>query len=188
MARNILDVFKYLDKNGLQKLISLIKRGSQEHWIGTQAEYNAQAANIPAGTIVALTDDEDTDYDHGKYALVETVTGKRWIDGKPIYRKVFVVTNSATTAHSESIPLGFTDIDTVVSLTGTMKSKGSNQGITRSLPFCYYGSLDWSVGLTVLDNTASSDKNTVYIQVGVSAAATADKYIITLEYTKTGDW
>lgn len=90
MARNLLDMFKYLDKNGLQKLISLVKKGSQEHWIGTQAEYNAQAANIPAGTIVALTDDEDTDYDHGKYALVETVTGKRWYNGKPIYRKVFI--------------------------------------------------------------------------------------------------
>ena len=187
MARNILDTFKFLDFNGIKKLIQLIKSSEQVHWTGTQAEYEAQKANIPDGAIVALTDEEDTTYDHGKYATVETVTGQRWIDGKPIYRKVFVITNSATRAHSESIPLGFTDIDTVVSLTGTMKSKGSNQGITRSLPFCYYGSLDWSVGLTVLDNTASSDKNTVYIQVGVSAAATADKYIVTLEYTKTSD-
>lgn len=178
---------KFLDIQGLLKLIRLVKNNEQPHWIGTQAEYDSQKANIPNGAIVALTDEEDTTYDHGKFSTNETVTGQRWIDGKPIYRKVFVITNSATTAHSESIPLGFTDIDTVVLLTGNMISKGSNQGITRSLPFCYYGTLDWTVGLTVIDNTASSEKNTVYIQVGASAAATADKYIVTLEYTKTTD-
>ena len=79
---------KFLDIQGLLKLIRLVKNNEQPHWIGTQAEYDSQKANIPNGAIVALTDEEDTTYDHGKYSTVETVTGQRWIDGKPIYRKV----------------------------------------------------------------------------------------------------
>ena len=59
------------------------------HWSGTRAEYEAQKDSIPEGAYVALTDDIDSTYESGDYSLNEVNTGKRWIDGKPIYRKVF---------------------------------------------------------------------------------------------------
>ena len=151
MARNILDVFKYLDKNGLSKLISLIKRGLQEHWIGTMAEYEAQKANIPAGTIVALTDDEDTEYDHGKYSTVETVTGQRWINGKPIYRKVIPWTSIGVGIKmvDSGIPVGV--ISDVLHIYTTIK----NDITTPATPY-WFGS-DWAGG------TSSVQKINAYL-------------------------
>ena len=120
---------KFLDIAGLYKLIQLIKTVSQEHWIGTQAEYNAQAANIPAGTIVALTDEEDTTYDHGKYSTNETVTGQRWINGKPIYRKVFPmdvsVSNGAIASWQTVASVAGMNIEKLVRGWGTSPQYGS---------------------------------------------------------------
>ena len=120
---------KFLDIAGLYKLIQLIKTVSQEHWIGTQAEYEAQKANIPAGTIVALTDEEDTTYDHGKYSTNETVTGQRWINGKPIYRKVFPmdvsVSNGATANWQTVASVAGMNIEKLVRGWGTSPQYGS---------------------------------------------------------------
>lgn len=71
------------------------------HWSGTMAQYEADKDNIPEGAYVALTDDIDQNYESGDYSTNEVNTGKRWVDGKPIYRKVFTglsytVTNTWT--------------------------------------------------------------------------------------------
>lgn len=66
------------------------KNDEVPHWCGTLAEYEAQKDNIEDGTYVSLTDDIDSTYESGDYSTNEVNTGKRWIDGKPIYRKVFV--------------------------------------------------------------------------------------------------
>ena len=54
--RNILDVYKYLDKNGLKHLIDKIKKHDY-HWTGTHAEYEAVKDTIPAYAILHFTDD-----------------------------------------------------------------------------------------------------------------------------------
>lgn len=50
--------FKYLDKNGLKKVLGLIKN-KDVHWTGTHAEYEAQKDSIPAYAILHFTDDYD---------------------------------------------------------------------------------------------------------------------------------
>lgn len=54
----IQDSFKYLDKNGLKKVLGLIKN-KDVHWTGTHAEYEVQKDSIPANTILHFTDDYD---------------------------------------------------------------------------------------------------------------------------------
>ena len=43
----IQDSFKYLDKNGLRKVLTLVKN-HDVHWTGTHAEYEVQKDSIPA--------------------------------------------------------------------------------------------------------------------------------------------
>ena len=54
----IQDSFKFLDKNGLKKVLGLIKN-KDVHWTGTHAEYEAQKDSIPAYAILHFTDDYD---------------------------------------------------------------------------------------------------------------------------------
>lgn len=54
---------------------------------GTVATGNVMAPTSSA--VQAAIDDTISDY--GSYSTIEQFTGKYWIDGKPIYRKVFVV-------------------------------------------------------------------------------------------------
>ena len=176
---------KFLDIAGLYKLIQLIKTVSQEHWIGTQAEYEAQKTNIPAGTIVALTDDEDTTYEHGKYATVETVTGKRWIDGKPIYRKVFVDTIPATSGNkniSTGFPVGMVDdlVDQKVTITRTDQTAANKYWWTDAY------SAGSSSALQTVNVYLQGGGTSLYVGNLGSWPATS-RIIIILEYTKVGD-
>ena len=62
----------------------------QRTWVGTKAAYDAAkiAGTLPANAIIAITDDSMDN----SYSTDEILTGKFWIDGKPIYRKVFELT------------------------------------------------------------------------------------------------
>ena len=67
-------------------------------WTGTQAEYDAAESDIADGTIVNITDDDGNMVGARTteiYSTDEIVVG-RWIDGKPIYRKVITLTFSTT--------------------------------------------------------------------------------------------
>lgn len=55
----------------------------------------------------------------------ETATGEIWIDGKPIYQKVFKVANLPNTT-SENVSHGVTDLGTVIYLGGVMQGGGSD--------------------------------------------------------------
>lgn len=52
----IQDSFKYLDKNGLKKVLTLVKNHDR-HWTGTHAEYEAVKDTLPDYTILHFTDD-----------------------------------------------------------------------------------------------------------------------------------
>ena len=85
-----MSVNKYDDGTG--ELIPLASGGRM--WIGTKAAYDAatQAGTLPSNCLIAITDDSEDN----NYSTDEKLTGKFWIDGKPIYRKVLVCTSSAT--------------------------------------------------------------------------------------------
>lgn len=66
--------------------------GNANIWTGTQAEYEAQASQIADDTVVLITDDEEHTQAFDIYSTDEHVVGK-WIDGKPLYRKVIKITS-----------------------------------------------------------------------------------------------
>lgn len=62
--------------------------GGDSSWKGTQAEFDAlDKSTLKDGQEVIITDDYDSNGDI--YSTEEIVVGK-WIDGKPIYRKVLL--------------------------------------------------------------------------------------------------
>lgn len=69
----------------------VMRNDDTPHVSGTLVEINSKIASneIEDGSYVALTDDEDAEVKVGVYSTTETKTGEYWIDGKPIYRKVF---------------------------------------------------------------------------------------------------
>ena len=72
--------------------LTILANGSR-CWIGTKAAYDAekQAGTLPVNCLIAITDDSEDN----NYSTEEKLTGKFWIDGKPIYRKSGYV-NSGT--------------------------------------------------------------------------------------------
>ncbi len=64
-------------------------------WTGSEAAYKAEktAGTLPTNALIMITDDE---VDTSHYSTDETFTGMYWIDGKKIYRKVFLCTSQAT--------------------------------------------------------------------------------------------
>ncbi len=68
----------------------------QRIWLGTKAAHDAAeaAGTLPNNCLIAITDDGNDQDD--RYSTEETFTGKYWINGKPIYRKVLLCTSQAT--------------------------------------------------------------------------------------------
>lgn len=182
----VIDSYKFLDKNGLKSLVKLIK-SHDYHWTGTHAEYEAQKDNIPAYAILHFTDDYDENVQVGVYSTEETKTGEIWIDNRPIYRKVFVVTNTLAVAGTLNIPTGVIGgIDRVVNLYGTSISRTThaNVGVQRILPFGHYGSNPdaWACNMSY-----RKTNNDFILQEGASISDETASYTFTVEYTKTTD-
>lgn len=126
------------------------------------------------------TDTYSCDYinDCNVYSTSETFTGKYWVDGKPIYRKIVVVDelpdNTAATYSS-----GITDsVDKMLNITGTAMSKNT---FTNAFPLPY------------IDKYSGSNNNIELVWLGTSKEVrittdtnrtTLCAYIF-LEYTKT---
>lgn len=106
-------------------------------FIGTQAEWDALSVDEKAKyTIVNITDDDagaNLDY----YSTEETKTNKVWIDGKPIYRKVYKCTAATTlTAGEDWKNIAGWDIDVSDMAVITYLFGSTN----------YWGRIDWSKG------------------------------------------
>lgn len=109
------------------------------------------------------------------YATTESLTGETWIDGKPIYRKVFTGTTATTIdVSSLNIDTGFVDMShsyfywsyryTPVQVTTT-----SSQNWGTYMAGVYF----------------NSTKTTLILERGTNISIS--EYIITIEYTKTTD-
>lgn len=136
------------------------------HWTGTTAQYEANKDNIPEGAYVVLTDDIDQNYESGDYSLDEVNTGNRWIDGKPIYRKV-------VTGLSVSIPP-----DTWVSVTSSSNFPNLETIISAK------GLANDNVMLLNFDEVQQNNGN---LRVEISLGGTRTLRTLILEYTKTTD-
>lgn len=138
--------------------------------IGAIVEYNGDS--VPEG-YEQVPDDNDI------YSTNEVKTNKIWIDGRPIYRKVYSF-NTITTLN-----IGTSNIADIVSSTCMIRQANSGEH-WRTLPWLWaqgssYGGGDWGGGYFIrLDNY------TIAFQVGTSLAS-IDKGFLIMEYTKTTD-
>ena len=125
------------------------------------------------------------------YSTEETKTGATWIDGKPIYRKVFVAPNTLGDA-SGNINIPWPNIDSVVTFSGygEVKSTMPYAPCKRILPFGFYGGSAatdlWAINASVMGNGSTTPAG-LLLQVGSEASSTIDKFVLVLEYTKTTD-
>ena len=108
------------------------------------------------------------------YSTTETKTNKVWVDGKPIYRKVFF--NYFNDEYNNWYPIGnITNLKTVIKVEGMVKQK--NDGNFINFPRC-----------STFDNTSSDlyiNGNTGAVNIRIGKA-TGELYLI-VEYTKTTD-
>lgn len=111
--------------------------------------------------------------EQNSYSLNEVATGKTWIDGKPIYRKVVNI-GALPNATEKFVPHGISNLDIFTSISGYATSNQT----TIPLPY------------TVPDNTVRislyGNVNNVAINTNENLSAYNATYAI-LEYTKTTD-
>ena len=117
------------------------------------------------------------------YSTSEVKTNKKWINGKPIYRKVFEFSASSFTSQKQSIAHNIANIDKIIRTECFFYRSDIKE--SRFLPSIYYGNLtDWAAQVFVNDTVIKFELGTdMYYNVGLAATTT---YVI-LEYTKTTD-
>lgn len=109
-----------------------------------------------------------------EYSTSEINTGKKWIDGKPIYRKCFSQNNL------NNIATGITNIDSLIKMECLIKQTSTNDW--RNLPWLFTGGqAGWQGGFFY----KASDQQ-ISFQVGTDLGA-VQKVILIMEYTKTTD-
>lgn len=117
-------------------------------------------------------------YQNNEYSTEEKIVGK-WIDGKPIYRKV-VTANS----YSEILNTGISNLETMIKME-VLVSESSN-GDWRNLPWLFnkgnvIGDQSWAGGFFY-----KMDTNQLNFQLG-NLLKNIKKIVAILEYTKTTD-
>ena len=114
------------------------------------------------------------------YTTNEIKTNKKWLDNKPIYRKIYTNTdnNNADHAITDNI-ISELSIDNVINLKIIIKD---NQG-RRMIPYYYYNSGN---NIDFLNCWIETDGK-IHLRYGSSYPAKSITYYIFLEYTKTTD-
>jgi len=165
-----MSVNKYNDQTGE---LTTLANGSRT-WIGTKAAHDAakQAGTLPNNCLIAITDDSEDN----NYSTDEKLTGKYWINGKPIYRKVFVTT-SPTNAGTTTKVADLSNIDTIISIEGLLQySTSVGAGQWEPINWTWNG-----------DSTSSTFFYNDGIYQNVASARTNKDENIIVEYTKSTD-
>lgn len=110
------------------------------------------------------------------YSTNEVKTGGKWIDGKPIYRKV-VDFGALPNATIKGVSFDNINVDTFVKIEGTAMSSNST---AITIPFADVSNVTQSI--SIFANSTS-----VSINTGSVNRLDYNKCYITLEYTKTTD-
>lgn len=121
-------------------------------------------------TTVKLVTDKDM-----RYSTDEVKTGATWIDGKPIYRRVFKVTNKSLS--NGTLVQGFakSNFDAIVSIYAFMQGSGGGH-----IPFTRVGSSGKGSGIEY----SSSNNGFIFIGSDTWSAQSTRWVIIIVEYTK----
>lgn len=114
------------------------------------------------------------------YSTEETRIGT-WIDGKPLYRKMFqVISPSSTSTSTQEVAAYTSDIETVANLYGVIYPIN---GHTTFIPY-YYSTSEWAY---LAYNTSAHLNYPNSLRMAVGSSRTNAPAIIYLEYTKTTD-
>ena len=147
---------------------------------GQLKELSLKAADtLPVGTIVDY-DGEDVPegwekYGTDDYSTEETFTGKHWIDGKPIYRKVIEM-NSVASSGTGTYDISNLNIDEVwVDLGHSFYKSG-----TTVLPLN-------RTHIGTIGNQSEIRVSATAITLICGSGIAAQDPIVTIEYTKTTD-
>ena len=106
-----------------------------------------------------------------EYSTEETYTGKKWIDGKPIYRMVF------NGNYDDSATL-LSNVSSLISVSGTCDV---GTGTERIIPYYEkYNDMTYAARLYI-------NNNVVKVEAKNNTGSTTASLKITLEYTKTTD-
>ena len=166
-----MSINKYTTAEGLVTLAN----GSRM-WVGTKAAYEAakQAGTMPNDVLIAITDDSQDN----NYSTEEVLTGKFWIDGKPIYRKVIDI-GAFPNAGTKTISTQISDVDIFTKIDGT----AYNSIMNRSIPIPYSNEQNVNHQVRVIIENHSDCQLSI---------CTNDNYsnfygYMILEYTKTTD-
>lgn len=136
----------------------------------TGSELSAPVDVVQSGNMHACTSNAVAE--SLSYSTTEQATGGKWIDGKPIYRKVFV--HEETGSGNPSFDYG-----TISSFEQLIEAKTitvSNSGGNQEVEFMAYRRCR-----VTISNGVATFKNEPQIVYNV------DKYILVVEYTKTTD-
>ena len=109
------------------------------------------------------------------YSATETLTGGKWIDNKPIYRKVVEGNNASGTGWQTLLTSGFENVDTMVKIYGILYTYDS---YIINLP---YGESGYSIELRYNVND-----HKIYVHQP-NPAFNNRPYKVVFEYTKTTD-
>ena len=104
------------------------------------------------------------------YDDAETDTGKKWINGETIYRKVFTI--SELTEGSATVVHGIDNLDTIITLEGAVKATSNYYAVG------YYNGSNSRV-------TCFISGNAIVLTIGSTFVSTFTECNIVLEYTKT---
>ena len=132
-----------------------------------------QQGRVANNILVGITNDYPAD-ETNNYSTDETKTFSKWIDGKPIYRKV-VNLGSLPSNTTNSVTHGISNIDKVIGFNAFGISSDTNTRISIPYPTTDSGNIQ-----------AWVDKSSVYIRTTVTSWAHYSGYAI-IEYTKTTD-
>lgn len=115
------------------------------------------------------------------YSTEEIIVGK-WVDNKPIYRKVVFFNCALFTSNHVYFGHNVSNMDVIVTQTCNWYDKQAKRW--RAIPANYHSTLNWATQLTV-------DSGTVTFELGNSAYArirdAGERLYVILEYTKTTD-
>ena len=136
-----------------------------------KADTNASAITSINTSISDLNDKID---ESGTYSTSETNTGQKWINNKPIYRKVFSFTTPSGNVDL-TIPTGVS-MDTIISIYGGIAE--TSGGVTP-IP----DAIDWDG--TVFSTSFRVSNSTIYYR-GNASYGNKPAFAI-IEYTKTTD-
>lgn len=151
-------------------------------WIDPSKEINSatEVVNTLNGNEINLAPSVKVVNDTVNYSKKETVIGK-WIDGKPLYRRVFI--GNMTDTVDQWINLQKCNLDhpqDIIKIEGTIKNTKNDK---RVLSINTYETSSYKVAFSYLGNTD-------YLQcfvTGWTYTTFGFKYIVIMEYTKTTD-